>query len=888
MEWGNNFSTLFELLPIGAYRTDSSSRQHRANRAMVRIFGFDSEEQMLSHAKASAEGWYADPNRRMQFRAELEANGSVRDFISEMRRHGSGETFWISENAHLVRDAEGNVLYHEGTVEDITEKVLAQKALKLTLDYAGRGIAQIDAAGRIVLYNRRFVELVDLPESFLATRPTLDEVFHFQRERGDFENDQGPLDAETLQALQFNPGTFPHEGHFAGQRYLRRTRAGVVLEVETSAMPDGGLVRTYSDVTAYIEAKERAEAAERVKAEFLANMSHEIRTPMNAVIGMTGLLQRTPLDAQQREFAETIRTSGESLLALINDILDFSKIESGNLALEHAPFSVVRCIEDAVSLSAGAAAAKDLDLLYWVEEGVPGAILGDLARLRQVVVNLVSNAVKFTARGHVGITASVRAGTTGPAMLGISVRDTGIGIAADRVTQLFQPFTQVDASIARQFGGTGLGLVISKRIVSLMGGRIWVESVPGEGSSFQFEVPCVAAAGSGTETARDDKSALLEGRSVLIVDDNPASGEVLARTARRWGMLATVATSGAQALDLQAAGRSFDAAIIEAVLPQEDGSTLCGKLQAAQHTVPLRALLLTPLGAAVPGQLPHVSKPVKASTLRDAMAALFGEAAMQSGSLATDAELASPALGIEVPLRLLLAEDNVVNQRVAILILAEMGYSAEVVANGMEALDAIARAHERHDPFDVVIMDTQMPVLDGIETTRRLRELHPDAAERPWVLALTANAMDGDRERCLAAGMDDYLAKPMRADLLERALRRAAVKRAVPSHSHAGAIEPITVRSQADPELMGIFVNEAKRLHETLHRAHGDGDADAAAIAAHTLAGASSYFDTGDLPMLCRRMETAARGGDLNGLGDVLAEIDRSIAPVLRRGTQPG
>jgi PAS domain S-box-containing protein len=774
MAFHDNFSSLFELLAIGAYRTEADSKQRRANRAMVRIFGFESEDEMLANARASAEGWYADPGRRAQFRAELEAHGAVRDFVSEMRRHGTGEPFWISENAHLVRDADGKVLYHEGTVEDITEKVRAQRALQLTLDNAGRGIAQIDPRGHIVLYNRRALELLDLPEEFMAGRPHLDEVFRFQQARGDFDGDQGSLHAESLQAIKFEPVALPARGHLAGQRYLRRTRSGRVLEVETSPLPDGGMVRTYSDVTAYVEAKEAAEAAERVKADFLANVSHEIRTPLNAVIGMAGLLLRTRLDAEQRDFVETIHSSGEALLALIDDVLDFSRIESGSLALEHIPLRVDRWIEDAIGLSAGAASAKGLDLLYWIDDAVPAAILGDITRLRQVLVNLVSNAVKFTAHGQVVVTVGMASSDGGAPLLQVSVRDTGIGIPAEGMGRLFQPFSQVDASITRQFGGTGLGLVISKRLLSLIGGRIWVESAPGEGSDFRFELPCMPADGETAEPHAQPAPGVLAGRRLLIVDDNAASAAILAATARRWDMAAQAFTTAAQAQEALAGGAAFDAALVDTSLPAGDCAALCQRLRAAPGGE-VRVLLLTPLGTSAPEalrELPTVGKPLRTRTLHVALAALLGAAAAGPTSDLRPDDRSPVAPGL--PLKLLLAEDNPINQRVATLILATLGYTPEVVADGQQALDAIEQAQAGGAPFDVVMMDMQMPVLDGLEASRRLREREPGAHRRPWVLALTANVSQADRERCLAAGMDDFLSKPIRPEHLAQALRHAA------------------------------------------------------------------------------------------------------------------
>ncbi|MEP6790344.1 MAG: response regulator, partial [Ramlibacter sp.] len=761
MTWHDNFLTLFELLPIGAYRTDATSRQVRANEAMVRIFGFESEDEMLALTKAREEGWYARPGRRAEFRALLEANGSVRDFVSEMRRHGTGETFWISENAHLVRDAAGKVLYHEGTVEDITARVRAQQTLQVTLDHAGRGIALVAADGRIVLFNRRVLELLELPESLLAAKPLAADVLKFQEARGDFG--QGMVDA----------GPTAPDAAIA-QRYLRRTRSGRVLEIASEELPDGGAVRTVSDVTAYVTAKEAAEAAERVKADFLANMSHEIRTPLNAVIGMSDLLLATPLTTPQREFAETIRTSSDALLALINDILDFSKIESGHLALEHVPVDLAACVESALDLSSGAAVAKDLDLLFWMEDGVPAAILGDATRLRQVFVNLISNAVKFTQHGEVAVTLSLRKPAEGGQLLHASVRDTGMGIPAGGMDRLFQVFSQVDASITRQFGGTGLGLAICRRLVSLMGGRIWAESREGQGSDFQFEVPCTPAAAVASGAQPD---AILAGRRLLVVDDNAASGRFLGLHAARWGMEARAAASAAQALEWLAAGQIFDAAILDANMPQMDGPAFAAQLR-ARGFGSMPVLLLSPLGASVehgmPGSLRTLTKPVKARALSEALIALLEPAAATAPAAAPWNSGIASLLAHEFPLRILLAEDNLLNQRVATLLLHGLGYKIEAVDNGQRAIDAIAAARMRGEPFDVVLLDVQMPVLDGLEASRRLGERYPLAADRPWLVAMTANAMQGDREECLAAGMDDYLSKPIRAATVGKALRQAA------------------------------------------------------------------------------------------------------------------
>ena len=1055
-----NFSTLFELLPIGAYRTSLDGRQMRANAAMVAMFGFTTEADMLSHIKAGEGGWYVDPGRRAQFREQLEAHGAVRNFISEMQRHGSGETFWINENAHVVRDAQGTILYHEGTVEDVTERKEAETTLQMTLDNAGRGIARISAQGAVVLYNQRLLELLDLPEALLATRPLLDDVLAYQKQRGDFGANYELLDVDPMRALypetvqgqtllqqgrylrrtlkgrvlevatqplpdggkvrtftdvtdyfnaqselaeksrilqvtmdsmsqgiatidasgraitsnrrhqellgfsaelmatqptmeqlvrfQIERGDFGEGCSYvdavargyvthgdsipatqAPETYTRRTHDGHTLEVKTLPLPDGGVVRTFTDVTAYVQAqdalaqkeaqlgalvknipdrvwlkdaegvyllsnpahwrgyglqeqdvvgktatelfgeaegalqrqtdlqamdsaqplvyegwlysategeqrqmelvkvamrdeagrsvgilgiarditerksaeaaliaaRDEAEAGNRAKAEFLANMSHEIRTPMNAVIGMSDLLLDTPLTAAQREYAQTIHTSGEALMSLINDILDFSKMESGHMALEHVPVNLAECVENALELTSGPALANGLDLLYWIEDDTPRGVYGDPTRLRQILVNLLSNAIKFTPQGEVVVTLARRQAADGSPLLHCAVRDTGIGIPADRMDRLFQVFSQVDMSTTRQYGGTGLGLAICRRLVGLMGGRIWVDSEPGKGSNFQFEVPCEAVP-SGPSAYVNRRAAALAGRRVLVVDDNPTNRRILSLQTARWGMVAQAVASGREALDCLAGGARFDLAIIDVQMPFMDGYSLAAKLREQFSPEELPIVVLTSAGSTVAPRadlgLAHIlSKPTKALVLFDAINDLF-ERATGPASAPAPLQTSVQRLAHTVPLRILLVEDNLVNQRVAALILSGLGYDIQMVSDGVQALDAVAQAMASGAPHDVVLMDVQMPGMDGLEATRQLRSRYPGPGQgRPWIIAMTANAMAGDREECLAAGMDDYLSKPIRAAAVGEALRRAGKAFAVLAQTSAGRIDSV-------------------------------------------------------------------------------------------------
>jgi PAS domain S-box-containing protein len=901
--------SLLENIPDAIYFKDANSKFLRVNRAVANLIGVDDP----AEAVGKSDHDYFTQEAADAFRADelriLETGEPVLD-KEESQILPNGRQTWTTTTKMPLCDPEGKRIGTFGISREITDRKLADieirenaERLAKIIDTAYDAFVAMDEHGNVVDWN-----------------PQAERTFGWKRDEV-----VGKSVAEAIVPEEF------HRAHLEGIRRFQATGQGVILNrrievqarhrdgrqfpveltVAPSPLGDGTVFNAFlHDITdrkhaeaELHQAKEAAEAANFAKSLFLANMSHEIRTPMNGILGMTDLVLDTELAPEQREYLRMVKDSGESLMTVIEDILDFSKIEAGRLELEHVMFDLRENLGDTMRSLAFRAHGKGLELAVHVDPAVPETLVGDPRRLRQIVVNLVGNAVKFTDHGEVVLEVECRSQLDENVVLHLSVSDTGVGIPPEKQDTIFAAFEQADNSTTRRFGGTGLGLAISSRLVELMGGRIWVESKQGSGSTFHFTVLFgVAQEPAARRPSRTD--AKLPGARVLVVDDNATNRRIVEEMLANWGLRSVASPSAADALRLieiaEERGERFDLILTDSHMPHQDGFSLIEQIRGLPG--PRDSIIMMLTSGDHPNDISrcealnvatYLVKPIKQSELFDAIVLALNITTVEdeqphSGAAATDSGR---------PLRILLAEDSLVNQKLAVGLLEKWGHSVFVANNGSEAVVA-----SQAEPFDLVIMDVQMPEMDGLEATETIRSREQSTGAHVPILAMTAHAMKGDRERCLASGMDDYISKPIRAGQLQETIHRllggetskASAESAAESDdvmNWSAALDAV----QGDYDLLRVvieaFLSEYPDLVAQLRESLENRDSVTMQRAAHTLKGSMRYFGAARAFDLALKLETMGRGGRTEGAHGPLSALEGQLErmrPLLEAFVQQG
>jgi PAS domain S-box-containing protein len=885
------FRQIIENASDVIYRTDEHGKFTYVNPVGLSMFGYTVKDVIGMHFTMFVKSDAQHRVARLYYRQMLTKTKSSYHEIPAVI--ASGEQIILGQSVELLYE-KNRVVGFLAIARNITAQKLVeeeiqrrQQQLDTVITTVDEGITLSDAEGRFEIFNAKMEELTGYTKEEANT--------------GEFTALLYPDPAEQRKGID-RLGEVVSQGFIQDVETTIRTKSGEertllistrIVHVKEEVM----FLSAYRDITSrkrfeleLKNAKEAAESATIAKSLFLATMSHEIRTPMNGVIGMTDLLMQTVQSDEQREYTEIIRTSGETLLTLINDILDFSKIESGKLDMEQRPIEVQALIEETFDLVARRAVEKRIDLVYLVDPSTPQYIIGDPIRLRQILLNLTNNAVKFTEKGEVLVTVREVKRENDMTTLQFSVKDTGIGISDEQAAKLFHAFSQVDASTTRRYGGTGLGLAITKRLVEMLDGTVWVESEEGKGSTFHFtiRVPTSTAADSQPKKYIRGKVPELQGKRVLLVDDNQTNLNILSIQCTNWGMHPRATASQQEALQWLKGNDPFDIAIIDFHMPEMDGVELARAIRSIRSEQSLPIVLFSSSGRSDFSETENalfaavILKPLKQAHLYSTMIDVLAQSTGPDGLKKHTATPKVQPLSELVPLKILIAEDNLINQKLALRLLLQLGYSADVVANGKEVLSII---NEKR--YDLILMDLHMPLMDGLETTRAIMKT-VDPSVRPKIVAMTADAMSGDREKCIDAGMDDYLSKPVRLEGLREILKHYGelIMEAKRVDDFASPRKVMYLRlkellDQTDLEFMTEFIQsypiQTDEMIGQLTNAWKKRDMGSIIFVSHKLRGLALSFGADELAELCRNIEqNAERSPGLITDGN-LQEITRSL-----------